>query len=327
MREKAMNIFNNPIATISGAIATMLLLVAPANAHQNVEQTVSDDNEILVIGERDRKVRINGFIKSVLKPVRNDQYASFRGKICPVAVGLPDEHVEVIETRIRDVAKYSGIKVGGSKCDANMAVVIVNDPKDFFKELRENQPAILEGISIAERNRIMRQPGPAYAWQTIATRSGNGGGAKSASAAMAMESSIKGMTPIANTTRGVSYDASNSRYYKSMRFDIRLGVVLIDKNALEGVTLRQIADYSLMRLIGHTSDVNANNVSERSILSLFTDRAEDFQPPESVTAWDVAFLNSLYKSKGNVSASSQRSIMTNRFDRQLVKIAEESSEN
>jgi len=174
---------------------------------------------------------------------------------------------------------------------------------------------------------VLFKTGPAFAWQAVTTQTGDGGGPTGASTAMSVGSSLTGMTAINNGTRGDTYKATGSRYYKATRLDIRLAVVLIDKKALEGVTLRQLADYSLLRMIGHTDDIKANNVSERSILSLFTDRDEQQEPPETVTAWDVAFMKSLYKSKGNVSSASQRTIMSKKFDRELVKLAEESSKN
>lgn len=310
----------------SSLVGCMMLSMPASSASRGVTPEANDDSEILVIGETQRKNRVSNFIKTIVKPSREGQYASFQGRICPVAMGLPDEHVNVIEARMIEVAKAANIKTGKPGCAANMAVVIVHDTKDFFAELRKKSPEILSGISIPERNLLMNAPGPAYAWQTITARGANGSSDSGAGTALVggkdittgdLSSGLRSGNG-SRTSRG-----SNSRINRSVRFDINLAVVLIEKSALENVTLRQVGDYSLMRLLGHTQDVKFEDINERTVLSLFTDRADDMNPPESVTAWDMAFMKSMYKAKGAKSAARQRNAMAKVFDKELVKWAQE----
>jgi len=319
------------------AVINMSLAIPVKASLQTNTPALNNDSEILVLGDKQRKSRVSDFIKTIIKPSKGDQYASFQGKICPVALGLPEDHGRVVEQRMLAVAAAANIKAGKADCQANMAVVVVNDPQDFFAELRREYPQILDGIAIAERNRLINGPGPAYAWQAVAMRGANGYNGADTGAIMGLGGAEQRGNAIGTTfttstsankgARSRSVSGANSRLKRSVRFDINLAVMLVHKHALEGVTLRQLGDYSLMRLLGHTQDVQFEDIHERSILSLFTDRADDFDPPESVTAWDMAFMKSLYKTRGAKSAARQRSAMAPKFEKELVKWAEQAATN
>ena len=301
--------------------------VSVVSAHVDPTSDQEDINEILVIGDKARKKRIHTFIRNVIEPSRADQYARYAKRICPVAMGLPDEHNRVIEYRMRQVADAAGIKTRKPGCDANLAVVVVQEPRDILRELRTKHPQIFGEISLPDRRRLISQPGPVYAWHDVETRGGMGARAQSLSGAMVLESSVTGMTSIGGSTEGQAYRSGNSRYTRSTRQDLNLSVVVIESSALKGLDLRQVADYALMRLTGDTGDQNIDDLPERSILTLFAPRAEGEEPPLSVTAWDLAFLKSLYKSKRNVSAAQQRSSMATIFEKEIMKAASETENN
>src|SRR5690606_5441913 len=73
---------------------------------------------------------------------------------------------------------------------------------------------------------------------------------------------------------------------------ITSSMVFFDRDALEGTTLRQLADYAAMRVFAQTRDARGDN-APHSILSLFDEGAA---PPEGLTAFDRAFLTTLYES-------------------------------
>ena len=319
---------------ILGGVALLCIPVSFASATIEQPETAAEDiTEILVIGEKARKKRIQTFIKSAIRPTRGDQYARYHKRVCPVAMGLPEEHNRVIEQRMLQVADAAGIKTGKPGCRTNMGIVIVHEAVDFMSEIRSSHPTIFNGISIIGRDRIMAGSGPAYAWNIVETRGGDGSSEGNSSGQFSNQVGTStqsgGGGPIALHTSAPtnfrSYRSPNSRLVKAVRQELNMSVVLIEKSALEGVDLRQVADYGLLRLLTDTRDIATDQVSERSILTLFSDRKNSVEPPLSITAWDFAFLKALYKTPSNRTAAQQRSAMARKFDKELVKMAQDES--
>jgi len=293
-------------------------MTSPATAMAPAANADEDHNIIIVTGEKQRKKKINNFIKSAIN-ISESQYARFSAPVCPTAMGLNAEYNKVIVDRMRAVTKAAGVRTASDDCDPNMAIVAIKDPKDFVSLLRNKHPSAFGKMSIPDRDKIISGPGPTYAWNT--TYSVGAGGARN-SAAGGTGSGSSAVDGFGSDGGAQTYNSSNSRINTSIEKDISMSILVIEKSALLGVNLRQVADYGVMRLLANTDEPEQTNVSERSVLTLFSDRAEGYEAPQSVTAWDLALLKSLYSTKNNVSAALQRSAMTNIFEAELLKIAE-----
>jgi hypothetical protein len=278
---------------------------------------------IVVLGDRERKKRVNSFIKTAVN-TSGDQYARFNSTVCAVSMGFNAEFNRVIEERMRAVTKAAGVKTGKKGCNPNMAIIAMKDSPDFLGELRKKHPTAFGKLSLPARDRLMKGPGPTYAWNT--TYEVGAGNAESSSAG-GTSSSSSSLDGFGSGGGAKSFSGSNSRINKAIVQDINMAILVIDKTALLDMNLRQIADYSVMRLLANTDEPARQDVSERSILSLFSDRKEGYEAPQSVTAWDLALLKSLYKTKNNISAAAQRSAMSAIFEAELIKIADASETN
>ena len=78
-------------------------------------------------------------------------------------------------------------------------------------------------------------------------------------------------------------------------------VVLIDRAQASGKTLRQLADYAVMRVFARTRDAHGGDAPV-SILGLFDAGAS---PPEGMTAFDRAYLAALYEGPSHMKGLSK----------------------
>ena len=233
--------------------------------------------------------------------------------------GLPDEHNGEMVKRMRRVANAAKIKVKKEECRPNIAVLVVHNPQKMMEELRENYPRIFGLMSLPDRDRLVAGPGPTYAWQDVELRSAGGMSAGVLSAQLQLEGTHN--IPFAGTVAAQGYEGPASRYGKPMRADMNLSVLLIDIEKTRGVDIRQLADYSLVRLVANTSD--KAEMPQDTILTLFSDREQDIEPAQSVTVWDFAMLKSLYKSKADQPSARQRNSMARYFEKELLNVAAE----
>ncbi|GAB5481077.1 MAG: hypothetical protein Pars92KO_08340 [Parasphingorhabdus sp.] len=272
--------------------------------------TEADQNTIVVIGELERKKRINAFIRSAIKISNDEQYARYNVPVCPISLGLKADRNSFIETRIRAVAKAAGAKVAEPECDPNVIVVTTSGSQDFIAYLRKKHSKVFGAMHIPARNRLMKGPGPAYAWNIVRTTS-TGGGA-----------------PVSGTFDdeegdGQSFSGSGSRIRQATQQNIDVAILLIEDTALLEINPRQLADYAVMRLLGNAGQPKNQTASESSILSLFSDRPEELEAPQSVTAWDLALLKALYQAPNDLNAQQMRNNMKRIFEKELVKIADQ----
>ena len=303
------------IAPVVMAVATFPIKAEAAPAADAIE----DHNVIIVTGEKQRKKKISNFIKSAVN-VKNGQYARFNSSICAVAMGFNEQYNRVIEDRMRAVTKAADVRTGEPGCKPNMAIVAAKGSQDFIGTMRKKHPNAFGNLSIPARDRIMNGKGPAYVWNT--TYAIGSAGSRNSSPGGGTGSSSSSLDGFGSGGGAPSFSGSNSRINTSIVRDINMAIVVIEKEALLGINLRQIADYGVMRLLANTDEPSEANLSERSILTLFSDRAEGYEAPQSVTAWDLALLKALYSTKNNVSASMQRAAMTGVFEEKLLEIAE-----
>jgi hypothetical protein len=107
----------------------------------------------------------------------------------------------------------------------------------------------------------------------------------------------------------------DSRIVESAKESIFAVVVLIDAKKIGKVTLAQTADYVAMVSLSQidlTADLGVTN----TILKLFAD-AQAGTPPATLTDWDYAFLNALYR-VGYYSPMHQRMDLSARMSRELA---------
>jgi hypothetical protein len=110
---------------------------------------------------------------------------------------------------------------------------------------------------------------------------------------------------------------AHSKLYLTIRADITQVVVLFDREGVRGKSIVQLADYATMRSFARTRPAGADAAVD-TILALF-DPAHD--PPTELTAFDQAYLRSVYKEIANLPAAMKLLDVNDELDRVLAEEA------
>lgn len=283
-------------------------LSAPARAVQGD----AADEEIVVTGVRDGRDPVSAFVEEVTVDT-DDQLVRFRAPICPIAIGLPEGHAGVIEARIRQIAEHLGLGDAQGPCRANVVIVVANEGGDFVRQLRRERPEAFAALELPEIRDIMRLAGPVRAWQMVEPRGADGRPMQRLSF---IESPGGPPRPV---VRGFMLTGvMPSITQRPTRQDLVHSFIVFDVDALEGLTLLQIADHAAMRALART--VPARLPAGRSILTLFADKGAGAATADELTSWDAAYLRALYRTTNTLTAHQQRSNVAQTMRRDLESL-------
>lgn len=289
---------------VSSLATLALLLSTEANLGEAAASaTLSQEppgEEILVTGSEDDPLR--AFVESVT--VETDrQIARFEGPVCPLGLGLPPTSNEVIEVRLRQIAEHLGLGAGAAGCSPNMVVIIADAGEELAERLRTDRPDVFAAMELNEIRAVLRQPGPVRTWQIVQTRGSDG-------RPLVPMTIIQGGREFLGVTGSIG-----SLTRQQTRQDLALSFVVFDLDAIDGLTLLQVADHAAMQAFART---NVSGVqARRSILTLFDDRRAGLDPAPELTAWDGAYLRALYRTGSTVTARQQQSNMVRAMHRDL----------
>lgn len=206
--------------------------------------------------------------------------ARFEDRLCPGVIGLEDEYAFALNARIRANAEMLDIRLLDDDCRPNFVVIFSNDGEQFFRSLIDERPEYFRYLHSGEVSDIL-EPGPVHVWTNVEPRT------------------LTGM-PIAQVrdltrppTMGVW--AAHTRIYTTTRNDITSVMIAFDRDAVSGMSLRQLADYATMRGLAQTR-APSDGAAIDSILTLFDSET----PPLSLTEFDQAYLRSLYEGMPNL---------------------------
>ena len=216
------------------------------------------------------------------------QLDRYHDPVCPLVVGLPNEARDVVESQIRDIARQVGANAAGARCTANLIVLIAGDGQTMFADIRRNRREWLNGLSHNEIETIAGQKGPVRAWSVTSVRNEDG---------VMVTPSKDGSAPASLRVQSASIIKQPTRQ------QLDGSVIIIDRGALNGRTLGEIADYAAMRGLAMTRAPSGSNVG--TVLSTF----ENASAPRAMTGFDLGYLKSLYAGDGRDTGVQERSRM------------------
>ncbi len=206
------------------------------------------------------------------------QLARFIDPLCPKVLGLEESTAHAVEARLRMVTKEAGIDVGNTGCRTNAYVIFTEDGHGLVADLYRSNPGWFDGVSDTERERVRKGTGPVWVWRSTSLRNDDGQAER--------YGILRVMTgSVANPQTQRAIDGS---------------VIVFDNTAAMGKTVRQLADYAVMRLLAKTTPPEQPGAAA-TILALF-DAAEG-AAPQMMTSVDQQYLRALYKGAGNRRAS------------------------
>ena len=264
-------------------IALAGLSAAPAAAQDATAPDDTPEGTTIIVRppltENEHKQELQEFAKEIVRPPRmHHPVAKFFYPICPQVLGLAADEAEAIVERIRENARALG--VGASADPACLPTVKVAfmapaaGPSDRWLTADSAQ---LAHLAIYDRERVLAETGPVRAWNRVVVRDFNGQPIQ-----------------VGEMIRIETYSRSDP----IVTTEITGAAVLIAREAAEGFTLAQLADYITMRtLIGTGAPSSEEGVPARTILTLFDEPG----PPAEMTSFDRALVAELYNASRNSS--------------------------
>lgn len=259
------------------AILPALLLAVPAAAQEAPLRTAP---EIIVRPpptEAERHRELREFTRTVIRPPRmNQPVAKFAFPVCVTVLGLSPDDAAVIAERIRDNAEALGVGADRSPtCVPTVRVAFMAPaagPPESWLTSESPQLAHLAGD---QRERVLGEAGPVRAWNRIAVRDFFGQPFRPNEMTWIDPPPLSRTDPVVTT-------------------EITGAAVLISREAAQGFTLGQLADYATLRALLGTGPVEGD-APALTILTLFDDAA----PPAGLTDFDKALVRELYDASRN----------------------------
>lgn len=264
--------------------AILLTAAALASGTPLLAEDDPRDPDIVVTGEVEAGEVDAGEVRQQARAITprgavlNEPLARFQDPVCVGVWGLSGDSASFVIDRVYYNAEQAGIALDDQPgCAANVIVAFVADPRAEFADLVEARHQIVDGLTQDDRNRVTRTEGPVLAWHLVASRTDTG-------------ESRNGRPPTFESTQ-------TSRLNSGMRRDMVLSVVMIDSDLLSDLDALALADYATMRALARTRPVDQNGDATGTVLALFDDPVH---APQGLTAFDRAYLASLYDSRADL---------------------------
>ena len=211
--------------------------------------------------------------------LRHTPLATFSDYACPGVMGIKREFAEALVGRIRLIAEELGVPLHqAGNCQPNILIVFTEDGRADLAAINRRTKELSRSLSAAERKELLSHPGPAYVFTITEDRMRNG-------------QRIPRRQNLVQVPVGTQ-EGGQSLISNGIRRDITSATVLFDFERVKDFSLIQLADYAAMRIFARTRDAQGEGAPD-SILALF-DPAND-APPPGLTAFDRAFLTTLYE--------------------------------
>jgi len=278
--------------------------VSVAAAQEGPPPGAASGEDVVVVGKNDRpdqRQEVRDFVRALDNLTGTDPIARFdQDSSCPAVIGLSDARNAAIVERMRRVAKAVGIPVSDPGCKPNVLVIIARNKNETIKALRQKQPIFFRDAA-GRPISVPKDKGPATAWQL--------------SGLLDRRGTPVAVDPLAHryvldTPEGASLINSAARPV------VHGSVLVMNVDALVGLTMTQIADYAAMRAFAPTQPRKLKGSGASTILTIL-DAPADSMVPLTLTQWDQAYLRALYATGGYHNAYSQRADMARRISNSL----------
>ncbi|MDP8916598.1 MAG: hypothetical protein M3M95_05260 [Pseudomonadota bacterium] len=247
--------------------------------------------------EAERRKAESNFVREHAAPTRRGRLARWDQGICPGVIGLSEKHGVFLTERIATEARALGLSVGAAGCRPDILILMTSRPDTAAREFRAKYGPFLAHLDRREDlesggggqklEDFLNTSRPVRWWHVAKLEAADGrplGGMR--------------IGPDPTVVIPVITGTSSSRLGSLLREDLSRAVIIVDTNQLKGVTYEALGSYlSMVALAQLNPEAEPGGVP--SILSLFKDRDAGVAPPETLTAWDRAYLKGLYEAPAN----------------------------
>ncbi len=270
-----------------------------------------NDNTITVTGQKlekkEAKRQSRAFIGQTTA-TSFSQYARRNRPVCPRVIGIDESYTQIVEAKIRAVAKTANVKVEALDCAPNMFVLFTTDGNGLMLALRKAKPALFDSVNIRERPMLYADPAPVRWWHSVELTGSDGDVIN---------------TEAVSAGDGLSVEALVSRSYgsgslinKETIINLTGSVVVVDIGKAMGYPLDSIAAYAAMVSFSEVKPEKAHDALP-SILAMFGEGKTPSDAPLDLTPFDYAYVSSLYEILPNRAGDVQKSQIANKMAAKL----------
>jgi hypothetical protein len=217
-------------------------------------------------------------------------------------MGLPEAQSRMIAERMKRVAQAAGIRTGESKCAPNVFLIAGVDKGSTIEALYRGYPAYFSDMADQDVRKLAGSTEPSVAWQIK--------GLLSADGTMLKKMPMGG--PYINEATDIA-----SRIRAGTMPQFVASMVLVERSALAGLSVTQVADFAAMRAFADTDPRRAAGSGAPTILTIL-DKGKDQMVPVTLTHWDLGYLKSLYATSNAYYAGYQRGDMERVLAREVA---------
>jgi len=219
--------------------------------------------------------------------ILEDPLPRFEDRLCPGVVGLDEEYAELMVSRFRMNAESFGLRLASEgECEPNVVIAFVDDSRAYLEDLLDRRAYLFRDMGEAGRAEMLEEAGASGVWHQVAAHTRDG----------LRVGRSDNLVQVPETGMWQAH----SRIYRPVRQDITYSLVLLSRENVTGLTLRQLADYATLRALA-TEYPDEAGTEQSSMLTLFT--SDD--RPDELTAFDRAWLERLYEGIPNALPSSR----------------------
>lgn len=221
------------------------------------------------------------------------QLPRWNRRICVGVAGMRRDQGAYLIDRIGANAEEVGLRVGRPGCRANIWVIVTCHADNIAEDISKRRRLVTADAYRDTRGRgamrdFVETPRPVRWWHVSQTSS-NGSGMTSEDGAAA---------GVVGAVGGLGMDSmqvyEGSRLQATTRQDFVHALIVVDSRQMQGIQVRALADYvSMVALAQLNPETDLSGVG--TILNLFETRAAD----AALTVWDRAYLEGLYRARGN----------------------------
>ena len=248
---------------------------------------------------------------------------------CPLVSGLSRKDGEFILERLSQIGRLAGVPLGDEHCRPNLYILVTTRPEDLLRGMEKRNRRYTFGVdgsfypptetpaSIVDK--FIKTPRPVRVWHNTTENDAWG-------QPLSYCQSQTVLPQCAETSFVNPASCNPSLYYRcgtaiaggshlvfNSVWTLSRVFVVVDQTRLQGVTAAQITDYIAMASFAKLN-ADARLEDGTTILTLFN--GAPTAAPTGMTAWDQAFLKSLYATEQK--SELQRSQITHQMMRDIA---------
>lgn len=303
-------------------LAGALLLSPPQTPAPAVSQDPVQLEDVVVSG-RTLDTLIRDFVGEVAEPNRNRGLARWNDRICVGVANLDGEIARYLSDRISTVASDLGLSVGEPGCTPNIMVIATADAGSLARQLTEERRRAFRmgGAGMDRGGAALRDfvetDRPVRWWQMAIPVD-----AETGDIAVRIPGLCTGACTSAADYAPQIAVASASRLTTQIVDNLTRAIVIVDVDQVSEVSALQLADYIAMVSLAQI-DPKADTSGYATILNVF----DAPEISDSLTDWDLAYLDGLYAAERNhLATQADRNEIANSIRRSHESLREGEAE-